>query len=317
MINLSLIKIRSFITVAEQLSFRKASEMLHISQSAISTHVGDLESLLGVPLLSRTTRNVRVTREGQHFLIRAKHALSELESVSLELRDEAALRRGQVTVACVPTIASSILPRVLAVFSQQYAKVKVRVLDEPAAIGANRVLNLEVDFGVGPRPPRNCDISFDRLAEDHFIAVYPNGHALASRRTVRIKDLTRYPLLVLARHMNVREVLEGAFGKEGCTLDPVYEPCHHYTLGAMVEAGLGVTALPSMSLSLLGHPRLRGARIVDPAIHREIGVLRRENNMLSPAAAEFLKTTRAVFAASAPDTGESLRRDARKKFQAA
>jgi len=69
----------------------------------------------------------------------------------------------------------------------------------------------------------------------------------------------------------------------------------------MVEAGLGITALPSMSLSLLGHPRLRSARIIEPEIHRQIGILRRRDSALSPAAVEFVKTTRAVFAASAPD----------------
>lgn len=314
MIYPSIIKIRSFIAVAEHASFRKASEMLHLSQSAVSGHVGDLEALLGVPLLRRTTRSVRVTREGEYFLNRAKRALSELESVSLDLREEAVLRRGRVTVACIPTIASSILLTVLAVFSQRYAGIKVRVLDEMSTACADRVLSLEADFGIGPRPPENLELGFDTLVRDHFIAVFPNSHELAARTTVRIKDLAKYPLLVMAPHtnVNVRKVLDDAFAAIGQTLDPAYEPCHHYTLGAMVEAGLGVTALPSMSLSLLGHPRLKSARIVDPEIHREIGILRRRDTTFSPAAVEFLKTTRAAFAASTPDPAKSARRGARR-----
>jgi LysR family transcriptional regulator, carnitine catabolism transcriptional activator len=311
----SIRKIRSFVAVAENVSFRKASEVLHLSQPAISAHVRDLEALLGVPLLSRTTRSVRVTREGEHFLNRARRALSELESVSLELREEAALRRGHVTVSCIPTIAFSILPALLAEFSRRYDGIRVSVLDEPSTAGARRVLSLEADLGIGPRPAESPELSFDTLVRDDFIAVFPSNHELASRRTVRIRDLAKYPFLTLAPNTNVREVLDAAFAAAGQTLEPLYAPCHPYTIGAMVEAGLGVTALPSMSLSLLGHRRLKSVRIVDPGIHREIGILQRRDSTLSPAAAEFLKTTRAVFAASAPggSAGAGRRRGAGRR----
>lgn len=98
-------KMRSFIAVAEHGSFRKAAETLNMSQPALSAHVRDLEDGIGVSLLSRTTRSVRLTREGEHFLVRSKRALYEIQSAVRELQDEAALRRGRITVACVPTIA--------------------------------------------------------------------------------------------------------------------------------------------------------------------------------------------------------------------
>ena len=103
----SLTKIRSFIAVAEHASFRRASEDMLLSQPALSTHIRDLEAELGVTLLSRTTRSVRLTSAGEHFLIRVKRVVSELQSAVLELKDQATLRRGRVTIACLPTIASS------------------------------------------------------------------------------------------------------------------------------------------------------------------------------------------------------------------
>jgi DNA-binding transcriptional LysR family regulator len=83
-------------------------------------------------------------------------------------------------------------------------------------------------------------------------------------------------------------------------VDPNYVFCHHYTLGGMVEAGLGITALPSMSLSILGHPRLMSARIVEPQVTRVIGVLRRRNDTLSPAATAFLAAVWEVFRKVSP-----------------
>ncbi len=140
-------KIHTFILVGEQGSFHKASEIIHLSQPAISAHVRDLEEFLGVPLLSRTTRSVKLTREGRIFLIRAKRALLDLQAVIHELRDEAELLSGRVTIACIPTIASSSLPAAIAAFQKKYPEIKVRVLDETSTAINKRVLNMEADFG--------------------------------------------------------------------------------------------------------------------------------------------------------------------------
>ena len=291
----SLAKIRSFIAVAEHASFRRASEELRLSQPALSTHVRDLETELGVALLSRTTRSVRLTAAGEQFLIRTKRVVSELQSVVLDLKDQAALKRGRVTIACLPTIASSSLPAVLATFARQHPAVSVEVLDEVADAVYQRVSSRQADLGIGPAPPRKQGLEFTPMVDDHFLAVFPSDHVLARRKTVKLAELTEHPFLTLASHTNVRNILERAFSDSGFVLDPVYEFCHHYTLGGMVEAGLGITALPSMSLSILGHPRLMSARIVDPMIIRVIGVLRRQGDTLSPAAAAFLCAVRDTF----------------------
>lgn len=291
----SLNKVRSFIAVAEHASFRRAAESLNLSPPALSAHVRDLEDGLGVSLLSRTTRSVRLTREGERFLVRSKRAVLELEGAVRELQDEAALRRGRVTVACVPTIASSMLPLALARFAERYPGVRVHILDEVAETLYQRVLSRDADLGIGPAPPRSSDLTFDILADDHFIAVFPRDHALAGRETVALEHVVRFPFLALAPKTNVRTVLESAFAAAGHVLDPVYEVSHHYTLGGMVEAGLGVTALPSMSLSVLGHPLLESARIVEPEITRDIGILRRRGDAATPAASEFLEVVADVF----------------------
>ena len=283
----SLIKIRSFIAVAEQLSFRKASEQLNLSQPALSAHVRDLEESFGVTLLHRTTRSVRVTPEGANFLIRSKHALSELEAAVLDLEDQAALRRGRVKIACIPTMAASILPHVIKKFSSQYPAIRIQILDEVADRIYGRILNREADLGIGPAPRGEREIEFTSLLHDHYVAVFPRDHELAGRKNVKVDDLARFPFLVLASPTNVRTALQNAFAERGHVFDPVYEAFSLYTIGGMVEAGLGITALPAITLPTVGHPRLGSARIVKPEVLREVGVLRRGGDTLSPAATEF------------------------------
>jgi DNA-binding transcriptional LysR family regulator len=281
-------KIRSFMAVAENLSFRRASELLNLSQPALSAHVRDLEAATGVPLLMRTTRSVRLTPAGTQFLSRAKQALAELQLAVSEVKELAQLQRGRVIVACVPTVASSALPGILTTFARRFPGIQIQVMDEISERMHRRVIDREADLGIGPAERRSDEIEFTPLTRDHFIAVCSRSHDWAKRRHVRLSELTKVPFLTLKRTTNVRMVLEKAFEQAGLQVIPAYELNHHYTLGAMVSAGLGVTALPSMSLSLLGHPSVRGLKIVSPEVYRVIGVVRRRREPLSPAAEAFL-----------------------------
>lgn len=290
MMYLSLIKLRSFIAVGENLSFRAASEQINLSQPAVSAHVRDLEQELGVPLLTRTTRSVNLTPEGENFMIRARRALDELEAVVLDLKDLAALRRGRVRVGCVPTIAATLLPEVLANFSRRYPDIQIEVVDEAADMLYKRMLNSEIDLAISPVPPRQIDLVFDSLFHDHYVAVFPKDHPLAGRKSVKMADFVRYPFVLLASPNTVRMVLEEAFSKVGRVLEPVYEAHNLYTIGGMVEAGLGITALPAMAVPVVAHSGLISVPISNPKVTREVGALRRHDQSLSPAAAEFLKT---------------------------
>jgi LysR family transcriptional regulator, carnitine catabolism transcriptional activator len=295
--HLSLVKLQSFISVGENLSFRIASEKLNLSQPAVSAHVRDLEESLGVPLLSRTTRSVKITPEGANFLIRAKRALDELEDVVLDLKEQAALRRGRISIGCVPSIAYSVLPVVLSRFSEKYPDIRIRVFDEMADRLYERVLNSEVDLMVGPISPQRNELEFQLLFNDQYVAVVPHQHALAAKKTVTIRDIAKYPLLLLTSPTNVQIVLEKAFEDAQQLFNPVYEARNPGTIGGMIEEGLGITALPKMTMPTIMRPELKVVPIAKPSIVRKIGLLTRRGESSSPAAVEFSKTVREVVEA--------------------
>lgn len=288
-------KIRTFAAVAALGSFRKASEQLNLSQPALSAHVRDLEEVLGVPLFHRTTRSVRLTSDGEGFLVRARRVLDELESGIMELRDRATLQRGRVIVACVPTIACHVLPKVLATFAQRYPGIDVQVMDDAAQVLIRRVSDRTADIGIGPFPERADDLQFTSIAHDRFVAVFPGDHPLGRSSRVNLKELLKYPLLTLVAGTNVRSVLERAFERQGMTFRPAFEVVNHYTLGGMVEAGLGVTALPSMALSMLSNPLLKTAVITNPSITRDVGIIQRRDHAHTPSVSVFLQTLSESF----------------------
>src|SRR5262245_57607847 len=127
MSTVSLKHVETFLAILATGSFRAASERLHLSQPAVTAHITQLESALGIPWMNRTTRRLSVTPAGERFRSRAEQTLAELNSVVLELHDEAELKRGRASVACVPTIAAGFLPRALGRFGEKFPGITIKI----------------------------------------------------------------------------------------------------------------------------------------------------------------------------------------------
>ena len=115
-VNLKLLQV--FLLVAEHASFRSAADQARRSQSSVSTQIKQLEGQLGVALFHRTTRSVRLTAEGEQLLGCVRRALHEVEAGLRKIEEAVDMRRGHVSIACSPTVASTRLPLVLAAFGK-------------------------------------------------------------------------------------------------------------------------------------------------------------------------------------------------------
>lgn len=291
---ISLSKLRAFSAVAEHGSFAAAAKSLGVSSPALSAQLSELEKSLGMSLLHRTTRRVELTSEGSRLLARVTRVLYDLDSITDDLQSEARLDRGRVVVSCVPTIAAGLFPEVIATFAAQYPQVQVHLIDESTRELSERVMKGEADFGVGPKP--DADLAFDLLASDPFVLACAPKDPLAERAFVTGRDLLKLPLIVLARGSNVRTVVEDYFDAMGAKLTPRFEVNHHYTLGALVNAGLGYGLLPNSALVLTANRLLKSVSIRRPQCERSIGVITRRGDRLSPAASKLLETIRPIFA---------------------
>ncbi|HWI37702.1 MAG TPA: LysR family transcriptional regulator, partial [Burkholderiales bacterium] len=109
--------VQAFLAIADQGGFGRAAESLHITQTALSRRVQNLEAFLGVKLVERTTRSVTLTAIGRDFLPQARRLLTDLASALVEIRESGKALRGDVTIACVPTVGVQYLPDIV----RQYA----------------------------------------------------------------------------------------------------------------------------------------------------------------------------------------------------
>ena len=282
-INYELHDLQAFVAVAERHSFRQAATDLFLSQPALSRRIEKLEEALGVKLFERTTRRVQLTNVGQAFLVNVRDALNGLEDAVLGVADLAAHRTGTVTFACVPSAVWHFLPDVLKRFSAQFPKIRVRVHDESAQDVLNLVLTGEADFGISFTGAENPEIHFQPIHVESYVLAMRRDHPLAKRRKLNWRDTVDERYISVAKSSGNRSVLDAALS--GVEKHPWISCEINHVSGvlALVESGLGVAAVPGLSIPREAHSTVIGVPLVNPTVNRTLGLISRHQHAMPPA----------------------------------
>lgn len=285
--NIDLADLRAFVAVADLGSFRAASGQLHLSQPAVSRRVEKLEEALGFRVFDRTTRKVELNAMGRSFIPRARHVLNEMEAALIGMTDLSDRLRGQVTVACVPSAVGSFIAQALREFHAQLPRIRVRLVDESATETLLAVARAEADFGISYLGTQEPDLEFEPLIEENFVLACPAGHALARRRKVRWAELAEHQCVMLApgsgNRMLIDQALAGSQTRPGWSCEVRHVPA----LLSLVEAGLGVGAVPRFAVPEGTSAAVVGVPLEEPTVVRTVGLIRRRGRPLSPAAQAF------------------------------
>jgi DNA-binding transcriptional LysR family regulator len=288
--NFTLRELEAFLGVARLGNFTRAARSLNMSQPALTVRIRHLEDALGVRLLDRTTRSVALTQVGREFLPVVERVLGEINAVAVNARDLAGRRRGLVTVAALPSVASTLLPAIIAAFNAQHRGISVRLRDGVAQRVTALVKSGEADFGIGSPAKREPDLRFSPLLTDPISAVFPPGHPLERQARVRLEDLLPLPLILMDTAYGVRTLVDRAFESIGNVVVPAYEASYVPTALGLVKAGLGVAVI-AFSAADEAATQVAGlrARVIEhPMLVREIGLIEHTGRSLSPAAQQFL-----------------------------
>jgi DNA-binding transcriptional LysR family regulator len=286
-INFNLNDLQAFRAVAELSNFRKAAEALHVSQPAFSRRIEKLEEALGVQLLERTTRRVSLTSVGRDFDRKVQQLLDDLDHTLLGIRGVATSRMGEVTIACVPSTVYYFVSQVISRYHERYPKVRVRILDASANEVLTSVSRSEADFGLNFVGAQEPDIEFKPLMEERFVAACRRDHPLAKKRRVTWTELAQYDYISVSKASGNRLLLDQALSGLPGRPQAIYETQHVTTMLGLVEAGLGVAAVPSIAMPAADHPLLVSVPLLDPVISRRIGLIQRKGRALSPAAQQL------------------------------
>lgn len=279
--NISLRQLRVFLAVAQQQHFRRAAESLHLSQPAVSRHIAELESELGLKLFDRNTREVVPTEAGRYLESAIGRVLDELEGVLAHVHSESERRRGKVHVASVPTLSAGLMPQCIAECMRRYPELLIQLHDQAQTMVLDSVRGGEVDFGLAIEPPNTGEFDSELILRDPFVLVCRPDHPLAALDRVPWRKLQGQPLILLDYSSGSRRLIDQVFGRRGIEPTVVQQTGHTHTAFRMVEAGLGISVSPALSPP----PPTLVTRPLTPQEHRDVVLLKRRQRSLSPLAA--------------------------------
>jgi LysR family transcriptional regulator, carnitine catabolism transcriptional activator len=285
--NVTLRQLQAFVAVAQHGQFALAANRLHVTPSALSMLIRQLEEQTGARLFDRHTRLVRLTEIGAEFLPVARKVLADLDSALSQSRELTALRRGRVSLATSTVLAATVMPEAIRRFGARWPGITV-VLRDVVEQDIKRLLRAgDVDIGVGTALHADADVDEETLLSDRLVALLPHDHALASRREISWRELAAQPLIALAQGSPLRALADQALATADAAAQPAYEVGFSSTVISMVAAGLGVAALPVNARHLTPKVRIAVRPLVRPVVPRRVCLFKPRDRGLSPAAEAF------------------------------
>ncbi|MEY8709786.1 LysR family transcriptional regulator [Mangrovibacter phragmitis] len=279
--------IQAFVKIAEIGCFTTASQVLHVSQPALTRRVKKLEENLGTPLFERTTRRVKLTAVGRSFLPKAKNLLDFYESSIFGIKEMATHQSGMITISCLPTAAFYFLPSVIKDYNNLYPNIRFRILEHGANDCLEAVLNGDADFGINMINITHSNIDFTPLVNEPFVLACRNDHELAKKELISWNELSDAKLIGVRRSSGNRLLIDSALESLEWKPNWFYEVRHLSTSLGMVEAGLGVAVVPKLAMPMEEHHTLVSRPLVDPVIRRTLGLVLKRGNTMSTAAEKF------------------------------
>lgn len=279
-------QIQAFLAVAEQGTFTKAAERLHMAQPALSQLVRELERELGIRVLDRTTRRVELTEGGREFHGAALKIVQDLDTAVLNANGLAERRRGRIVVAVPPLLAAVIMPPTIVALQEKYPGLQVAIVDARSDLVVEAVRFGRADCGVGTFSALEDNIERSPLTRDSLMLFCGPASRFAANEAVLWRDLAEEPLITLTRDSGIRLLVEVGYESAEITLKPAYEVTQITTALALVEAGLGIAVLPTYAravapASVLARP------LAEPSIARDIVMIRPSGRSVSPGLSAF------------------------------
>lgn len=286
--NVTLRQLRAFVLVVRLGSFTQAAQAMHVTQSALSLLIRELESAMNTRLLERTTRVIGLTVAGSEFFPEAQRILADLERAVASVDQLIAKERGKVVIAAPLMLSSTYLPPILAVFRSRYPGIEVVLHDTLPTEVLPQVRSGSADVGIGTFAASESDLKRMLLFTEAMVAMFPAEHRFSSMKRLSWEDLSSEPIVALRRGSVFRDLAEAGFSAAGLALQPVFEADYAGSVIGLVDAGVGIAILPGYATKLTDKGRIRWRRLEAPVINRQVLLVQRVGPTPSPAAQAFV-----------------------------
>ena len=282
-------QLRYFCAVARAKSFTRAATEEGLAQPTLSHQIHKLETELGVPLLERLGRSVRLTHFGEDFLPRAQQILRGVEEAQMSLAALGEGVRGKLAIGVIPTIMPYFLAPRIAGFAAQFPQVEVRLVEDVTARLVEGLQAGELDVVLASPPISNPDVVCSELFREQILLAVAANHRLARVETVELSEVRSERLLLLKEGHCFREQALATCTRAKAQFESTFESDQFSSLFPLVASGFGVSLVPAMAAPFATDCRLIST---GKSGHRRIGYLRNRRCFYSNQSKAFTEWLR-------------------------
>ncbi|WOO41708.1 LysR family transcriptional regulator [Rubellicoccus peritrichatus] len=292
-------QLRYFVTVAHERNFSRAAERCHVTQPTLSQGVQSLEEFLGEPLFIRHPRNIQLTKAGTELLERATIILNEAEGIENLFQQRGDLQHGSVTIGIIPTLAPFLLPQILVEFRKAHPHISLHIKEGQTSVLIAATVAGDVDFSLTSDVEKSVlnkwSLFLKPLFTEQLMLAMNSNHPLASKENISPKDIKNESLIFLTEGHCFREQSIKVCLKKSLETGDTIECEQLSTILALVQSELGLAIIPQMACQPGSWRKLRFIPFKAPTPSRQIALLKKRGQALSPAAealsASILKAT--------------------------
>ena len=285
-------KLRVFCMVAETKSFSKASEIIHLTQPAVSLQIQALEEAFETKLFDRSSSTVTLTRAGEILYNYAKEILGLYSSIEKDIGAVTGLVKGSISIGASTTIGNYLLPAVISEFKRAFPKIKIHLLVGNTRRIVEYLKAGNLNLGLVEGEVTKYKVMTEKLIADELSVIVAPFHPWAKRKDVTIQEVSKEPFIFREEGSGTRQIIEKYLGKKGITVQDMKISAVIGSTEAIKEAvenGIGVSIVSKWAVrkeSRYGTVNTLG--IKDVKMLRDFSLIFNKNSITSYASDEFL-----------------------------
>lgn len=285
-----------FVTVADQLSYSKAAQKLHISQPSLSNAIKNLEHEVGSPLLERSTRKIELTDAGKVLYNKSLQLLSHMNILKKEMQEVRLTGSGELIIGMIESVRHWV-PKVIREYQGRFPSIRIKlieVLSRKAVIDSLRKYHTHLII------TNQCieeeDIESLPLYKEKLVLVLHRDHPLSAKESITFSELAEEPFIISMEGFQTREDILEAFSLAEASPNIQFEIERFETALTLVRENLGVAIIPENYLVEPKDASIVRKTIDSPALERTVYLTYMKNRYLAPAVQSFLEDIQRCFA---------------------
>jgi DNA-binding transcriptional LysR family regulator len=284
-----------FVEVARQKSFSKAASITHVSQSAISKMIKDLETELGTSLFNRTSKYVQLTDAGMIFLDQAQQVVVMFQNLTTEFENKIKMEKGKIFIGLPPITSSTIFAELLGEFKKKYPQIEISLSEYGSKKVALAIQDGTLDIGVICIVPDGQSVDSLSFTKDPLSVIVSSQNPISQLPSIELASLSNESFVLYSEDFSLHDEIINQCKNVGFSPNVIFETSQRELMTQIVAANLGIAFLPSEVCKELDSNRIVSVPLIQPQIIHNMSIIWKKGRFMSHAASLWLQFAENYF----------------------